>query len=142
MNLDALARRHLRAGFVALLAFVLLGSLLETLHAFKVPLYLDVGNDTRRLMWRLAHAHGAMLSVVNILYALTLERFAELASARSMQLASRGLLTSLVLLPFGFFAGGVVVHGGDPGLPIVLVPIGALALVAALGSIALTLLRR
>ena len=58
------------------------------------------------------------------------------------QWASRGLLVSLVLLPFGFFAGGVVVHGGDPGLPIVLVPIGALALVVALGSIVLTLLRR
>ncbi len=140
MNSEALARRHLRAGFVGLLLFVLLGSLLETLHGFKVALYLDVGNDTRRLMWRLAHAHGAMLSVVNVVYALTLERFPEVA--RSPQLASRGLLTSLVLLPFGFFAGGIVTHGGDPGLPIVLVPIGALVLVAALGSIVLALFRR
>lgn len=137
MNTTDLARRHLRAGFVGLLVFVVLGTFLETLHGFKAPLYLDVGNDTRRLMWRLAHAHGALLSLLNVLYALALDRFPELATPWS----SRGLVTSLVLLPFGFFAGGIVIHGGDPGLPIVLVPLGALALAVALVSIVAALSR-
>lgn len=124
-------RRHLRAGFGGLLAFVVLGTVLEALHAFKAPLYLDVGNETRRLMWRLAHAHGALLSIVNVLYALVVERMPEYASP----LASRALLASLVLLPLGFFAGGVVVHGGDPGISVILVPIGALLLVGGLASV-------
>jgi hypothetical protein len=132
-----LARTHLRAGFAGLLLFVVLGALLETLHAFKSPAYLDVGNETRRLMWRLAHAHGTLLSLVNVVYALAVDRWPVLARPW----ASRGLLGSLALLPFGFFAGGVVVHGGDPGLPVVLVPLGALALVVALTSIVVALAR-
>lgn len=128
---DRTVVRHLRAGFGGLLAFVVLGTVLEALHAFKAPLYLDVGNETRRLMWRLAHAHGTLLSIVNVVYALAIERRPRLASV----LASRCFLAALVLLPLGFFAGGIVVHGGDPGLPIVLVPLGALTLAVGLGAV-------
>ena len=38
--------------------FGTLGLVLETLHGFKIGAYLDVSNETRRLMWRLAHVHG------------------------------------------------------------------------------------
>lgn len=131
------ARTHLRWGFGGLFLFVLLGVALETLHAFKAPSYLDVGNETRRLVWRLAHAHGTLISLVNVAYALTLERRPALATS----LASNGLLASLILVPFGFFAGGIVVHGGDPGLPILLVPLGAAALLVGIGSLVVALLR-
>ncbi|MGK0200363.1 MAG: hypothetical protein ACI91J_003653, partial [Yoonia sp.] len=33
-----------------------------------------------------------------------------------------------VLVPGGFFMGGVYLYGGDPGMGIFLVPVGALAL--------------
>lgn len=119
-----LARRHLRAGWIALSVYLTLGIALEAFHGFKVGFYLDVGNETRRLLFRLAHAHGTLLAFVNILYGLTVRAVPE--SGRP--LASGALLAALLLLPLGFFAGGIVIHGGDPGLPILLVPAGALAL--------------
>jgi len=54
----ALAERHLRFGWWALLGFLTVGLVLEAFHGFKVGLYLDVPNQTRRLMWTLGHAHG------------------------------------------------------------------------------------
>ena len=40
----------------------------------------------------------------------------------------RELLGALVLLPLGFFLGGVFIYGGDPGIGVILVPPGALLL--------------
>jgi hypothetical protein len=119
--------RHLRAGWWGLAVHIVLGALLELLHAIKSPLYLDAGRDTTRLLLRLAHAHGTLLSLVNIAYALTVR--ARPGAARP--LASASLLASLVLLPGGFLLGGLWAHGGDPGLGVVLVPAGALALLVA-----------
>ena len=126
----AIARRLLTVGWRALLVFVVLGLALEALHAFKVGWYLDVTSETRRLLWRLAHAHGALLSVLAILYAAVLAAFGDVPQARA-RLVARTLVAALVLLPSGFFLGGLVVHQGDPGLGIVLAPAGAIALVVA-----------
>ena len=65
-------RRHLRFGWWSLLGFLILGLALELLRGFKVGLYLDVPNETRRLMWTLAHAHGALLGLVHIAFAVSL----------------------------------------------------------------------
>ena len=102
---------NLRVGFVALAAFTLLGLLLEALHGFKLGFYLDVDNETRRLLWRLAHAHGALLGLVNVCYALAARAWPRLED----RLAARALLTALVLMPLGFFFGGAFAHAGDPG---------------------------
>jgi hypothetical protein len=124
-----LAARHMRIGWWALLAFLSLGIALETLHGFKVGYYLDVSNETRRLTWRLAHAHGALLSLINIAFGLTLRSFdAAGKTAKRAGSASLALVLSTLLLPLGFFLGGLFTHAGDPGLGIVLVPIGAVAL--------------
>src|SRR3954470_16309016 len=101
-----LARRHHLVGWWALLAFLTLGIVLETLHGFKADLYLDPANRVRRLMWTLAHAHGTLLAVVNIAFALGLTGFGTW-SERGLKLASVFLLDALVLLPLGFFLGGV-----------------------------------
>jgi hypothetical protein len=58
--------RHLRFGWWALFISLVVGVFLETLHGFKLGWYLDVNNDMRRLMFTLAHAHGALLALVNI----------------------------------------------------------------------------
>lgn len=125
--------RHLRFGWWSLFLFAGLGLTLELLHGFKVGAYLDVSNDTRRLMWRLAHAHGALLGLIHIVYGVTLTAYGDTLSD---PLAGSALLAASVLLPAGFFLGGIVFYSGDPGLGIALVPVGAGALLLALYRIA------
>jgi predicted GNAT family N-acyltransferase len=127
---DALAARHLRVGFYGLLVFLTLGVVLEALHGFKVGLYLDVGNEARRLSLRLAHAHGTLLSVLSIVFALTLGSRASPSPEVALR-AGRFLSAALLLLPGGFLLGGLFVNGGDPGVGVLLVPVGALCLFVA-----------
>jgi hypothetical protein len=125
------ARRHLRVGWRALLAFAALGLILESLQGFKVAAYLDASNDTRRLMWRLAHAHGTLLAAINILFALTLKS-PEMAELPAAPRISAALIAATLLLPLGFFLGGVFFYAGDPGVGVLLVPVGAVLLLLAL----------
>ena len=125
------ARRHLRFGWWSLLLFATLGLVLESLHGFKVSAYLDVSNETRRLMWTLAHAHGALLSMVHVLFGLSVRVAPEMGS-RDRPLISRCLIGASVVLPGGFFLGGIGSYGGDPGVGVLLVPVGAAALLIAL----------
>ena len=52
------------------------------------------------------------------------------------RLVSRCLIAASVLLPGGFFAGGVVYYAGDPGPGILLVPVGAFLLLTAVFLVA------
>jgi len=108
----------------------MLGLVLEGMHGFKVGFYLDVANEARRLMWRLAHAHGTLLSLVNIAFALTVGVIRHWPGP-SRLVASRCLRAGTLLVPGGFFLGGVVVYDGDPGLGVALVPVGAILLIVA-----------
>ena len=128
--LTALARSHLRFGWWSLLCFISLGLTLEALHGFKVGWYLDVSNETRRHLWTLAHAHGTLLAVLNLVFGSTLHLVPSW-STRSRKLASCLLFGATVLLPVGFFLGGLVFYAGDPGVGIVLVPVGAAFLIVA-----------
>jgi hypothetical protein len=130
-------RRHLRAGWIALAVFATAGVALELLHGFKIRAYLDVSNESRRLMWTLAHAHGTLLAVLNLVFGLTLRVVPGFGAPR-LRMISSSLIGALIILPAGFFLGGVIVYGGDPGLGIVLVPIGAALLLTALVFAALS----
>jgi hypothetical protein len=127
-------QRHQRIGWTALAVFVALGMGLEALHAFKIQLYLDVAASPRRFMWTLAHAHGTLLALVNLAYAALLSRLP--LRPRARELCSASLLAATILVPGGFFLGGVRPAGSDPGLGVLLVPIGGAPLVAALVVIA------
>lgn len=128
-KIQLLSRRHLRFGWWSLLSFLSLGLVLEALHGFKVEFYLSVANETRRLMWTLAHAHGTLLSVVNIAFGLTVS--VRQTPFPKGTLVSRMLMAASILLPGGFFLGGLVIYAGDPGLGVLLVPVaGAMLLVA------------
>lgn len=120
-------RLHLRVGWWSLLLFLTLGLTLETLHGFKVGFYLDVPNSTRRLMWTLAHAHGTLLSILNLVFAMSVRLMPDWKGP-NRTLASRCLLGALVLMPLGFFLGGIFIYGGDPGVGVILVPPGGLLL--------------
>src|ERR1043166_1056973 len=130
--------RTLRFGWWSLFVFLFLGLGLETLHGFKVGWYVDVGNETRRLMFTLAHAHGAALALVNIGAGLTTRNKGfDLRPSISVT-----LIWATILLPGGFFLGGIVTYDGDPGLGIWLVPVGALLLFYGVGRFALDLSTR
>ena len=128
--------RHLRFGWWSLFAFLTLGVVLETLHGFKIGWYLDVDREMRRLMLTLAHAHGTLLALVNIAAGLTMRTVKGFELTRS---ASLSLLWGALLLPVGFFLGGLGIHDGDPGIGVFLVPVGALLLLYGVGSAARTL---
>lgn len=122
-------RRHLLIGWWSLLAFASFGLVLEMLHGLKVRAYLDVSNDTRRLMWTLAHAHGSLLGLVHIAFGLTIR--AVPGRPAWNRLISRSLIGASVLLPGGFFLGGIHFYAGDPGLGVLAVPVGAVLLLLA-----------
>lgn len=129
------ARRHLVLGWRLLLVFLALGLALELMHGFKLRLYLDVSNETRRLMWTLAHAHGTLLALVHLAFAASVRAHSQ--GDPSWRRHASWLLTgSSLLLPGGFFLGGLVVHGSDPWIGVLLVPLGALMLLAAVASAA------
>ena len=110
---------------------MVLGVALEAMRAFKVGIYLDADQATRRLMWRLAHAHGTLLGLLNLAFSATQARLDMDDGER--RVASLALRAATLLMPAGFFLGGVWLFGGDPGLGVLLVPLGGILLVIAMG---------
>lgn len=125
-----LARRHHLLGWVGLLVFLTLGIALETLHGFKSDSYLDPSHRLRRLLWTLAHAHGTLLGLVHVAFAAGLSQFGRWGE-RGLKLVSFFLTDALVLLPLGFFLGGLGHSEVDPSAGVLLVPVGAVLLLAA-----------
>jgi len=125
-----LVLRHLRLGWAAILVFLTLGLVLEGLHGFKAAFYLDVTNETRRLMFTLAHAHGTLLGLLHLGFAFTL-RTTDAEQSGWARTASPCLSAASLLMPAGFLLGGAVTYGGDPGRGVLLVPLGGLALFVA-----------
>jgi hypothetical protein len=140
-DLEALVRRHLAFGWWTVLVFLTMGLVLETLHGLKVQSYVSVANETRRLMWTLAHAHGTLLGVLNLGFAFTLRNLPEWA-VNSRSWASGLLRGATILMPSGFLMGGIFIYSGDPGLGILLVPIGGILLFGAVFIAAKAALRR
>jgi hypothetical protein len=134
-TVETRARRHLAFGWYALGVCSLLGIGLELAHAFKVGFYLDVNSETRRLMWRLAHAHGTLLALVNVAFGCSAPRLGPSVTS-IVRRASACLLVSAVLMPLGFFLGGLFATAIDPSPLVGLVPIGAVLLVVGAVSAA------
>ena len=81
-----------------------------------------------------AHAHGTLLGILLLVYASLAERF---VVVERRAVLARDLRIGAVLMPLGFFLGGVLNSEGDPSLGILLVPLGALFLLSALVRAAL-----
>jgi hypothetical protein len=75
-----------------------------------------------------------LLGVVHLLFGLLLRDGS--TSFRNVRTISIALTGAGVLLPSGFFLGGVSFYSGDPGIGVVLVPVGAVLLLAGLFLIA------
>ena len=134
-------QRHMRVGWWSLLAFAGLGLFLDALHGLKIGWYLNVDTETRRLMWTLAHAHGTLLSLVHLGFASTVLRIHDWKPSRR-ETASACLVGATILMPMGFFLGGVRIYAGDPGLGSLLVPPGGLLLLFSLLMTALAVRRQ
>ena len=132
--------RHMRIGWWSLFAFAGLGLFLDALHGLKIGWYLNVDTETRRLMWTLAHAHGTILSLVHLGFAAAVLRMHDWKPSRR-ETASACLVGAIILMPIGFFLGGVTIYAGDPGVGSLLVPPGGLLLLFALLLTALAVRR-
>ncbi|NNF15620.1 MAG: hypothetical protein HKN70_02680, partial [Gammaproteobacteria bacterium] len=117
----------LRYGWTAIAVFLLLGLFLESLHLIKAPFYMEI--NIRRELWTLAHAHGTLLGIINIVFALC--ALACLPDETKRARASVTLRAGALLMPVGFLLGGVGNSEVDPSLAIVFVPIGALLVLHA-----------
>jgi hypothetical protein len=122
-----LARLHRRYGWTALLIWLSFGTLLESLNGFRSSAYLL--DPLRREFWTLAHFHGALLALLNLVYIRWAENPA--LNAERRRWASYALIAGSILMPLGFFLGGMFHYEGDPGLGIFLAPPAALAILLA-----------
>jgi predicted GNAT family N-acyltransferase len=77
-----------------------------------------------------------LLSLLNVVFAL-LCTSSSAPPPSSARRAGALLAAATLLLPGGFLLGGLFVHGGDPGVGVLLVPLGALSLFGAVLSLAL-----
>lgn len=118
-------------GWWSLLSFVILGVILESLHGFKSQWYLNVSNETRRFMLTLGHAHGGLLAIINIAYAICL-KLGFYPNLKNPMTVSLILSIASLLIPLGFITGGIWNYGSDPGPGIILVPVGALLLITGI----------
>jgi hypothetical protein len=98
------------------------GLLLDSFMGMKQLFYLS--NPIRREMWRLAHAHGTLLTLVFLTYG----HFRGFAKKQHENMMFIGML----LMPVGFFLGGIVTTEIDPFVGVFLVPVGGLLFVLGL----------
>jgi hypothetical protein len=124
---DSARRLTLRTGYWLLAVSIPLGVTLEALHGFKVRVFVE--SEMRRELFRLAHAHGTLLGILCLVFAALAEQNVPEANRAGV---ARPLSWGAVLMPLGFFLGGVLNSEGDPSLGIVLTPAGAVLLVVAL----------
>jgi hypothetical protein len=128
---EALARRHQVWGWRLLAFFMTGGLLLESMHGFKIGFYLDPNNTLRRELWTLAHAHGTLVALVQLLFSQTIAR-RWWTSWERVRLCSFLYFGAVVFLPGGFFLGGLMPYNNsDPWVGIWWVPLGALFLIIA-----------
>src|SRR5262245_26635964 len=120
---------RIKLAFVWMAVWVAFGLVLDALIGTKQFFYLE--DPMRRDLWRLAHAHGVLLSVVFVVVA----RLHGFGGRRGPE---RLMFLGALLLPLGFFLGGLTPTETDPGVGIWLVPLGGffflVGLVSAVGG--------
>lgn len=129
---DPATRASLRFGWTWLAIFLLGGLALEALHGVKADWYLE--QHLRRELWVLAHAHGALFALLNLAFAVAAAPLYADAGQRAR--AGAFLRWGSLLVPAGFFLGGIGNSESDPSLFILATPVGALLILHALASAA------
>ena len=118
--------RHLRLSLALAALFLATGLWLEAMIGLRLAGWVD--DPLRREFLRLGHAHGGLLALLNL--GLALERLGTPDPwARAIRPAA---LLGALLVGLGFIVGGLWHGPTDPGLPVLVVPAGALMLLGAL----------
>jgi hypothetical protein len=123
----------LQQGLITLAFWMTFGLLLEGFLGYKIPAYLN--DDIRRELFRLAHTHGALFSIVLIVIALCTK--ADFIKPNSY--AQNALRIGSVMMPTGFLLGGVWHFESDPGYAIILAPVGGILVIFGIVSSVLSL---
>jgi peptidoglycan/LPS O-acetylase OafA/YrhL len=124
---------HLRVALAMAAAFLAMGLWLEAMIGLRAAGWVD--DPLRREFLRLGHAHGGVLSLLNIALAWGMVRLkTPEAWARRIRPAA---VVGALLVALGFI-GGALWHGPtDPGPLVLVVPAGAMMLVASTAAVAL-----
>ncbi len=127
------AERHLRAALVVVALFLASGLWLEAMLGLRAQGWID--DPLRREFLRLGHAHGGLLGLLNLGLAWALERLGTPAGwAGKIRWAA---LLGAIFVGAGFILGGLMHGPTDPGVPILLVPAGAMLLLSSVVATAL-----
>jgi len=129
----ALVAGLLRQAWIGLAFWMSFGLLLEGLIGYRIPDYLN--DPQRRELFRLAHAHGGVLSLVLLAAAFGLG-FGATEAPRKALLALR---VGVVVMPLSFLLAGMWHYSNDPGLAIWLVAPAALLVIFGIVGLALAL---
>ena len=108
------------------------GLLVEGLIGFRSPAYLQ--DPVRREVFRLAHAHGTLLSILLLLANLYIQR----GLASPPELGVLLLRIGVFVMPIGFLLGGIWHFESEPGIGIFLAPIGGVLVVFGVVTLALS----
>lgn len=125
-------RAHLRLTIASIAVFLAFGIVLEGLYGLRRAEWMD--DEIRREFWRLGHAHGGLLGVLNLALAWAMGRL-----ATPVAWASRIRLAAWVgagMVGLGFFGGGLFHGPTDPGPAVLVVPAGAAMVLATLIAVA------
>jgi hypothetical protein len=123
-------------GWFSLALFMTAGLLFEGLIGYRSPAYLN--DPMRRELFRLAHAHGTILSLVLIIADQYLR-------SREIQIPRPAILSlriGAILMPIGFLLGGIWHTETDPNFLVILSPIGGVMLIFAIVVIGITSLKK
>ena len=118
---------HVRWALGVTALFAAMGLWLEAMFGLRATGWLD--DPLRREFLRLGHAHGALLGIGNLGLAWALSRLGTPDGwARRIRLAA---LLGAVLVGAGFFGGGLWHAANDPGPIVLMVPAGAMMVIAS-----------
>jgi hypothetical protein len=123
-------------GLIGIAVWMAFGLLLEGLIAFRIPDYLS--DPITREMFRLAHAHGTLLSLILVVVGLASR--AEFISAP--KIADWMLRIGSVAMPLGFLLGGVGNSANDPSPLVFIAPVGGVMLIFGIVAAVVSFKRR
>lgn len=118
-----------------LLFWMSVGLLFEGLIGFRSPAYLQ--DPLRRELFRLAHAHGTVLSILLLVVNLYLVN----GLIAPPKVAIRALQTGVLIMPLGFLLGGAWHYESDPNFLIFLSPLGGLLIIFGIAAAAFSRLK-
>ena len=125
-----------RQGWIGIAFWMSFGLLIEGLIGFRSPVYLQ--DPVRRELFRLAHTHGTVLSILLLIVVLYLAKnfiAPPLAALWSLRIGT-------VLMPVGFLLGGIWHYESDPGVLVFLAPVGGLMIIFGVITIAVSTFKK